>query len=169
MKKSSSASAAALVGLVVLLLMLDFCGYHKIFGRVTELDIASGRIRTTRYFLFCPIVRSVEEGKLFRIANENNLLMNAPEWVVAVRRPLLRRKPEALSAAKLLNSTRNFEGFLDHVRLSQIKSEIAVSNYLNILRERDANALHNFVDDLWRDIETPTAPAGSPQRVEKPK
>ncbi|MBI5817715.1 MAG: hypothetical protein HZA88_01920 [Verrucomicrobia bacterium] len=93
MKRSLRVSRLILIGLVLSFLAvvavppLDLPWCNGFYGRSTDIDIVTGRLRYSRYVLWIPVRQTVENSVLTKALPPEEVKSAKPEWHIAKTEP----------------------------------------------------------------------------------
>lgn len=162
----------ALLALPFLLSLMGLLPWSPINCWHHDVDIHSGRIRYTRYFVYLPVVKRVEESPLSRALAEGGVSNGTPDWRrVMTLSPGVHNSPHylfhsAMAQMRELETLWQMGGFAHEARRSSARqvlqlwqkgqSDAAAQPYLHEVGNLAArsNPEHNAIQE--RDL--PTAP-----------
>jgi len=127
------------------LLTLDYFGNERVFGYELQVDMRSARVMRVKYVLFVPS-RTIQTNVVSSIA-ETIKRTSGERWIPAVRRPLLRRRPEELPGAKVLASIKTLSAFLQTAELADNRRAQLVSQLLIRMEAGSPADIDKWVDD----------------------
>lgn len=133
----------------VLFLVLDFCGFQKLFGYEIQLDRNSGQVRRIEYRVVLPDLVVRETNAISEAAGAMGLT-TTPDWMVVVRRPLLRRKPEHVAEAALLPALKIASAIASDPSLSDSGRSNFVVQWLWQMRTNSPKSAVSWVDQQWQ-------------------
>ena len=149
-----------IVGLL-LAVALDWLGFHQLFGSQVEFNLATAKIKQTRYFLFRPVEVTIQENPVSKTVEK--LGIQSPEqWRIAIRRPLTSKKAEGLSEARYLIANKTLSRLLESESLTNDERITLVTEYLAILQRGSPEAADNFSEQMWENYAPRVEPKKAP-------
>jgi len=145
MKRAACILGVGLMCVAVATITLDCFGEHRIFGYEVQVDMASAKVRRFDYALFFKTTVTVETNGVAKLAEA--VQPNAPEhWVVAVKRPFLRRRSEELGGAKLLSSIKILDAFLHTESFRENQKKELVARFLETMATKSPSDVSHWLD-----------------------
>ena len=124
-------------------------------GKVQEIDINSGRVRTTRYFLRIKTGENIEETFVSRFLSKRGHNLGEAEWKYASseRGMGFGRVYGDGSLGGAPTASRMIEALAEDYNLSPAEREKLVNAFFRYLRANDVAGLQDFLLDYQKQVE----------------